>query len=119
MKPQASQLTWKTDDGNVLFMEPHYLVRWSLRSSFEWKVKSQISQLTYTKMDLEIFYYRIFFTFSDAPLDILSNEKWYYNNHKENVKMVSFFFQSRNLIILSDDSLYFLLNWMWNYIHHN
>ena len=40
-------ITFKTDIRNVSFIESHYLVRWSLRYSFEWKIKPQASQLTY------------------------------------------------------------------------
>ena len=47
MNPQTSQITFKTDIGNVSFNESHYLVRWSFRYSFAWKMKSQASQLTY------------------------------------------------------------------------
>ena len=92
VKPQTWQ--WTCNNGFGFFFEIVFLlfVRGTFRYCFEWKVKPQISQSTYTKLDLENFYYRIFFTFSDAPLDILSNEKWYYKDHKENVKMVSVFF---------------------------
>ena len=79
MKPQASQLTWKTDDGNFLFMEPHYLVRWSLRSFFEWKVKSQTSQLKWN-IGFEIFLFRNTLILLDEAVYNLSNEKW---NHKQ------------------------------------
>ena len=47
MKPQTSQITFKTDIGNVSFNESHYLVGWDLRYSFAWKMKPQASQLTY------------------------------------------------------------------------
>ena len=44
-KPQKSQLiTCKTNFGNSLFMESHYLVGWSFRYFFEWKVKPQAPQ---------------------------------------------------------------------------
>ena len=79
MKPQASQLTWKTDNGNVLLMEPHYLVRWSLRSSFEWKVKSQTSQLKWN-IGFELFRFRNTLILLDEAVYNLSNEKW---NHKQ------------------------------------
>ena len=79
MKPQASQLTWKTDNENVLLMEPHYLVRWSLRSSIEWKVKSKTPQLKWN-IGFEIFCIRNTLILLDEAVYNLSNEKW---NHKQ------------------------------------
>ena len=108
MKSETTNMTMNMQQWIWFFFDIVFLwfVRGTFRYCFEWKVKPQISQSTYTKMDLENFYYRIFFTFSDAPLDILSNEKWYYNNHKENVKMVSGFFFNLGILWFCQMTLY-------------
>ena len=69
-----------------------------------------------TKMDSEIFWCRIFFNFCQMQLHIFFQMKNDTTNiTKSVVKWCRYFFQSRNLIILSDGAWYILLNWKWNY----
>ena len=57
----------------------------------------------------------IFIHFCQMQFHIFFQMKMILQTSKEHVKWCRYFFQSRNLIILSDGALYILLNWKWNY----
>ena len=85
---KTSQFACKTDIGSGLFMNSHYLVRWSIRYSFEWKVKPQSSHSA-GKIDSKILYFSNPFIWSDEALYDLTNEKWTHKHHNLHAKWIS------------------------------